>query len=65
MKIQLWARHKTDKTFMLVLQGQIHGVDSDVMMPGGQVPETDRYPSRYVDGSFGLNPRVSGSILEV
>ena len=51
---------------MLVPQGHIHGVDSNVMMAGGQVLETDRYPSRYVvGGSFGLNPRVWGSILEV
>ena len=51
---------------MLVLQGHIHGVDSNVMMPGGQVPETDRYVSRYVVGdSFGLHPRVYDSILEI
>ena len=44
---------------MLVLQGHIHGVDTNVMIPGGQVPQTDRYTSRYVvGGSFGLNPRV-------
>ena len=36
---------------MLVLQGHIHGVDSNVMMPG-QVPETDSYASRYVVGGW-------------
>ena len=59
LKIQLQARHKTDRKFMLVLQGCIHGVDSNVMMPGGQVPESDRYPGKYVvGGSFGLIPKV-------
>ena len=52
------------ENFMLVLQGHIHGLDSNVIMPGGQVPETDRYVSRYVVGdSFGLHPRVEDFTL--
>jgi len=57
-----------DRNFILALQDCIHGMDSNFMMPGGQVPETDKwkYVYVYVAGSRStLNPRVWCLFLEV